>query len=383
MIKLFSYANINLDMRKDLLILAGETIALTLLVWLPHLLSLPNFFGLNFSNGFATIYRNFDGIEYIVIAKSLYQPSQIALLPQSLPDIYYAAHFPGYALAILAFAPLLGFLKSMLFTSVLFTILSVWAFYMLVRDFKLTNYPLWLSSLFLVLPARWLVVHSVGSAEPMFVFFIIMAIYCFMKNQILAAALFGTLAQFTRPPGALLLVALGLYIIWQHRLKLTAYFRYLPLSLMLLTLLGIFYWYGLAYGDFWAYFHTGDNIHLTFPPYQVFDKHQFWVGEIWLEDIIYIFGIGFLGGLLLWKKKLYPMAFFVLTYLVASTMVVHRDIARYTLPVFPFLLVAYENLLTSKEFRIVAAILILGIYLYTQNFLIENVAPIPNLSPFN
>lgn len=370
-------------MRKDLLILVGETILLTLLVWLPHILALPNFFNLNFSNGFATIYRNFDGIEYIVIAKSLYDPALIATLPQSLPDIYYAAHFPGYALAILAFAPVLGFLKSMLFTSVLFTALSACAFYMLVKDFKLTEYPLWLSSLFLLLPARWLVVHSVGSAEPMFIFMVIMAIYCFMKNQIWMAAVFGALAQFTRPPGALLLMALGLYIIWHNRLRLTAYFRYLPLSLMVLTLGAVFYWYGLAYGDFWAYFHTGDNIHLTFPPYQVFDKYQFWVGEIWLEDIIYIFGIGFLGGLLLWKKKLYVMAFFVLTYLVASTMVVHRDIARYTLPVFPFLLIAYENLLTSKEFRIVMIILGLGLYLYAQNFLIANVAPIPNLAPFD
>lgn len=384
---------------KEVGILILVTVFSTLLIWLPHFLNLSSFLGLNFSNGIATIYRNFDGLEYVVIAKTFYKPELIASIPLALPANYYAAHFPGYALAILLFAPITGFLKSMIFTSLLFTLLSVLAFYYLVKDFKLTQNPLFLSLVFLVLPARWVIVRSVGSAEPMFIFFVLMTFYFFLKFEtlqktkfILLASIFGALAQFTRPPGILIFIALSLYIVvkifkvtdknlffkfWQairsyHSLLL------IPLSLML-----VFYWYKIAYQDFFAYFHSGDNIHLTALPFPVFNKNQFWVGDIWLEDIVYVYLLGFLAVSFLIKSKLYSFAAFVITYLIASSFVAHRDISRYALPIFPFALIAYEKVLTSKEFKIILPIILLAIYLYSQNFLIENVAPIPNPSMFD
>ncbi len=375
---------------RDLLWLLFITLALTILMWLPHLLRINNLAGLNFSEGFATIYRNYDGLEYVVISKTFYKPGLLALIPQNTPASYFAAHFPGYSLVILLFAPFLGFLKSMLFSSLLFTVLSTWIFYLLVKQFKLTGHPLLLSSLFLVLPARWLIVHSVGSSEPMFIFFVITTIYSLMRYELVnkwrwiwIASLSGLGAQITRPPGILLLGSIGLYLLWRHRFNLTQYFKFLPLILMPLTLLGMFLWYQYSLNDFWAYFHSGDNIHLVFPPFQIFNKFQFWVGEIWLEDVIYIFILGLLGGLLLFKKNLKLMAFFVLTYLAASMFVTHRDIARYTLPVFPFLLIAFEKVLTMKEFKVVMIIVALAIYLYAQNFILNNTAPIPHLEILN
>jgi hypothetical protein len=384
---------------KDLLIIASSTLLLTFLIWLPFLLKLPSFFNLDFSPGFNLIYRNFDGIEYITIAKSWYDPQIIARLPQSLSANYYAAHFPGYSLLILLFAPFLGFLKSMLFVSVTFTVLAAIAFYFLVRDLKLTDHPLLLSLIFLILPARWVIVHSVGSSEPVFIFLIIMVFYCLLRYESLKSfiylflsALFAMLALLTRPPGAIVLIAIGLYVLWRYFISVkvkdfstnfSQAFRYLIFIIGPLALLGLFYWFSLTYQNFWAYFNSGDNIHLVFPPFQIFNKHQYWVGEIWLEDIIYIFVFGLMGGIYLWKKKLYPLAFFVFTYIIASMFIAHRDISRYVLPIFPFVLIAFEKLLTSKEFRVVLIILGLAIYLYSQNFLIENVAPYPNIELFN
>ena len=373
---------------KDLSILAAIGIAITLLIWLPHLLALPDFWGLSFKEGFSTIYRNFDGLEYVVIAKSFYNPQIIQTLPQLLPASYFASHFPGYAILITFFALVFGYLKSMLFVSLLSTILAVFAFYFLVRDFKLTEHPLFLSILFLILPARWLIVHSVGSSEPTFIFFIILCLYFFMKFEqsqkipnIFLAAIFGLLAQITRPQGILLFAALGLYILIKKRSF--NYLKYFPLALIPVGLVAIFYLFSLSYGDFWAYFHSGDNIHLTFLPFQVFNKVQFWVGSIWLEDIVYMFLLGFLGGVMLLKQKLYPIAFFVITYLAVSTLVAHRDISRYILPIAPFVLIAFEKVLVSREFRIILPIILLAIYLYAQNFLLANTAPIPNLNLFN
>lgn len=383
----------------DISLIIAATLLITFLVWLPHLLSLPNFWGLNFSNGFNTIYRNFDGLEYVIIAKTFYYPNAIAALPQDLPANYFAAHFPGYSLAILLLAPFLGFLKSMLATSLIFTILSIIIFYQLIKEFKLSSQPLFLSLLFLIIPSRWLIVHSVGSSEPMFIFLVLSTIYFLMKYEIsnkyyllAASAISALLAQITRPPGALLLIALFLYIIFQFLKKsretnfAKEFFNYLKYSIFIIAplgLLGIFYWYGLSYNDFWAYFHSGDNIHLTFPPFQVFNKYQAWVGDIWLEDIVLTFTLVSLGGTTLLKKRLYPMAFFVLTYLIASIFVAHRDISRYILPVAPFILIAFEKILTSKEFKIILPLIALATYLYTQNFIIENTAPIPNPFMFN
>ncbi len=384
---------------RDLLIITAATLISVFLIWIPHILKLPNFLGLDFSQGFQTIYRNFDGLEYVFIAKTLYFPNAFAALPQSMPAEYFAAHFPGYSLLMLAVAPIFGYLKSMILVPLLFTTLSAFAFYFLIRDFKLTNHPLLLSIIFLILPARWLIVHSVGSAEPIFIFFTISALYFFMKYEqvmkpsyIYAAAAFGILAQFTRPPGILLFFALSAYILWkiirekgsnivnQIGKNIASYW---PLLLIPGSLLTIFYWYSISYGDFFAYFHSGDNIHLSFPPFQVFNKGQAWVGDIWLEDIIYILILGFLGGLMLIKQKLHPLAFFVLTYLGASTLVAHRDVSRYILPIFPFVLIAFEKVLVSKEFRIVLIIVALAIYLYAQNFILLNTAPYPNTQLFD
>lgn len=373
----------------------------TFLVWLPHLLTLPNFWGLNFANGFNTIYRNFDGLEYIVIAKSFYDPSLIAGIPQNMPAVYYASHFPGFPLLIALFAPILGFLKSMLLVSILFTIGSAIAFYFLIRDHKITFDPLALTLVFLLLPARWVIVHSVGSPEPVFIFFTIMSLYFFLKTvpyplspsrYIWLSAAFAAIAQLVRPPGILLFIALGIYVHWNFakqikhigfRKAFLNHLRFYPFLLVPMALLLIFYWFSLTYNDFFAFFHSGDNIHLSFPPFQIFNISQYWVGSIWLEDVIYIFILGLLAGLLLIKQKLMPLAFFVLTYLFAAFFVAHRDISRYTLPIVPFAIIAFEKVLVSREFKIVLGILAIAIYLYSQNFILQNTAPIPDLSIYN
>ena len=384
---------------KDLSIIVLFVLISTFSIWLPHMLALPNFLGLNFSNGFNTIYRNFDGLEYVIIAKTSYSPKALKLIPQSLPEEYYASHFPGYAAMIGLFAPVLGYLKSMLFVSVLLTIASAIAFYFLVKDFQLSKQPLFLTLVFLILPARWLIVRNVGSAEPMFAFFTILTFYFLLKADgerlktsfLWFSAISASVAQFTRPPGVLITLAILIFVLWQtflrskHSIKkaLAYFFSFYPFTLALLTLLAVFYVFHLSFNDFWAYFHSGDNIHLALPPFQVFNINQYWVGTIWLEDVIYVFILGLLAGLLLLKDRLIPLGIFILTYLVASFFVAHRDISRYILPIAPFVIIAFEKVLTSKEFKIVLAVLLLAFYLYSQNFILQNTAPIPNPFLFN
>ena len=87
--------------------------------------------------------------------------------------------------------------------------------------------------------------------------------------------------------------------------------------------------------------------------------------------------------MLLKNQTLRPLGIYVLTYVTASIFIAHRDISRYVLPIVPFVLIAFEKVITTKEFKIVLAIMLLGIYLYSQNFLLQNTAPFPNLEYYN
>lgn len=377
----------NKTIRDCLLITIASTI-LTIAIWIPHFFSLKNFYGLDFSKGMSSIYQNYDGLEYIIIAKSYYSPGELAKVPQEKPPEYYPSHFPGYSFFISLFAPIFGYLKSMLLVTQIFTVLSILAFYFLVKDFKLTSNPLVLSLIFIVLPARWIIVHSVGSSEPTFIFFTILAVYFFLKFQqsqnlinMILPSLFASAALLTRPPGTLLPLAFGLFALYSGWKNTKTYINYLPLGLTVLTLGGIFYLFQVQLNDFWAYFHSGDNIHLTFPPFQVFNISQYWVGDFWLEDIIYIFILGFLAAFYLLKNKVtQPIGFYVLIFMLAGVSIAHRDISRYLLPISPFVLIAFEKVLVSKEFRIIALILLVGFYMYSQNYILNNTAPVSDLT---
>ncbi len=200
---------------RDLGIITFLVLLFTFLVWAPYLLHVSSFWGLNFpKTGLETIIKNYDGPNYIVVAKSFYNPDLIkANFSGFLPPTYYAAHFPAYPFLIWLLAPVFGWLHSLLAAPVLTTILAGMMFYFLVEDFKLTTSPLWLTILFLVLPGRWLVVHSIGSPEPLFIFTILAAFYFLRKKRFWLVALFGILAQLTKSPGILLFLALIIYLL--------------------------------------------------------------------------------------------------------------------------------------------------------------------------
>jgi len=337
-----------------------------------------------------TVWQNFDGLNYIAVAKSWYNPATLAkkFSILGLAPIYFAAHFPLYPFFIWVFALVFGFLNSMLFTTVLFTILATWMFYLLVRDFKLTSNPLWLSFVFLVLPARWVVVRTVGAPEPLFIFLILATFYLNRKNWHFLAGLATAAAVLARSPGAILWLAVILSIfgpwIKSSIRKPILVFPWKGLTQILapIAVFGLFFLYKIQYGDFFAYFHSGDNIHLFWPPWSIFNKNQFWVGTFWLEHVIFIYLLVAAGAVLLFKKKLYDMAIFVFLYLLASFFVAHLDITRYLIPTYAFVIIAMENWLVSREFKIVLLILLIPIYLFAQNFILGNTAPIADFSPF-
>lgn len=148
-----------------------------------------------------------------------------------------------------------------------------------------------------------------------------------------------------------------------------------------LGLLGVFGLFGLQYKDFWAYFHSGDNIHLV-APFSAFNYQKTWVGTAWMEEVIFYFFLYALTILTLWRSSRRSFFYFSLVFFIATVFVQHRDISRYSLPLWPLACIAFERFLTSKKFAVVFVVLLPAIYLYAMNFLLYNGMPVSNWRPF-
>lgn len=378
---------------KVFLLIAAISLIPTLFIWTPFFFRLESFWGIPLSkNGMETVVANYDGPLYMVVAKTLYKPGLVGNFSFLLPAEYYAAHFPLYPLLIRLFSFIFGLPYSMLFVTVVSAFLATYFFYSLVRDFVDKENALWMSLVFSLFPARWLIVRSVGSAEPLFLAMIIASVYYFRKNKIFIAGLFGLFAQLTKSPGILLFIAYAFALFVpdfktmataaSQKINFTKIIqKYLAITLIPLGLLLVFLIYKFQFNDFFAYFHSGDNIHLFFPPFQIFNYAASWVGTFWLEEIIFVYLFGLIGLSNLIKKGETTLAWVVGVFFVSILFVSHRDLIRYSLPIVPFLFVAFADTINKKEFKIIFLILIIPIYLFSLAYISQNVMPVSDWTP--
>lgn len=367
------------------LYLAVAVVLFSFFIWLPFFLkiNIPGW-GIDFSSGTQTLWQNFDGPNYLIVAKTWYNQNAIRYQFSSpLPVEYYPAHFPLYPAIISIFDPFLKGPTAMLLATLLGSVLCFLMLYKYLREFKISKNPLWLCLVFLVLPARWVAIRSVGSPEPWFLLFIISSIYYFRKEKYWVAGLFGVLAQLTKSPAIILLGSYGVFALVESINFKKIQFKYLPLLIQVVAIFALFWFFQKRTGDFWAYFNSGDNIHLFWPPFSVFSPiGKNWVGSFWLEDVIWtwlIFGVGIMK---LFKKKMKVEAYFSGLFFLSTLFVAHRDISRYIIPVAPFVLIGWDKLIQKREFKIVLGILVIPIILFSWNFLMNNMAPISDWAPY-
>lgn len=357
----------------------------TFIVWLPFIAktNLPGW-GMNFSEGTKTLWQNYDGANYLIIAKTWYNKIDIvSKFSNPLPAEYYPAHFPLYPAIISVFDYFFKGPTAMLLATLLGSVLAFLMFYQYVSEFKLSKNAFFLTLALMILPARWLAVRTIGSPEPWFMFFVLGSLYYYKKEKYLLAGLLGSLAQLTKSPGIILLGSYGVMALWESLKNKKIQWKYLLLLIQGLVILGLFWFYQLRTGDFWAYFNSGDNIHLFWPPFSIFaPQGQYWVGNYWLEDVIWTWLIFGLGILKLKKKKLEVESIFAGLFFISTLFVAHRDISRYILPVAPLALIGWDKTIQKKEFKIIAAVLVIPILLFTWNFLLNNTAPIADWAPY-
>ena len=372
-----------LKIHSNLFLLIIITFLSSALIWLAFYKNIPQKLGFP-QTSLETVFANYDGPNYMVIAKCGYDKDCIAQnfsLP--LPLEYYPAHLPGFPLLIKYFNLYVNTPKAMLlatlFGSLLFT-LSSYYFYKLFFKAKTA---FWLALLSIFFPARLFVLRLVGAPETWFLSFILLSLIFFKKKNFWLSAVFAVFAQLLKSPGILLFGAYFAVALFDYLKTKKLNINYLIYLFIPLSALVIFYYYYLATGDFLAYFHSGDNFHLTPFPYQVFVSTRSWINTIWLEDVIYIFALVFLALKSLWRKfKVDVLFIFPLIFTLATVLVAHRDISRYIAPVYPFVFLAFGKKIASSKIRPLFFLLIPAVILYAINFIVGNTAPITTWAPY-
>ncbi len=354
--------------RPGLKTLLGVAILSTLAIWV--VLGMPK------------IYQNYDGPFYLVVAKAWYNKDLIRhSFSFALPLEYYPAHFPLYPMLIDLFAlAFLNHLQAMVAVNLIISAAGAAVIYKTAEKMRWES-PFWTGLAWLFWWPRMWAVRSVGSPESLFVTAIVLSLYFFGKRKYWLAGLAGSAAMLTKSPGILLLAAFGMWLVVNY-IKTKKWDKDIwPVALIGLTALGLFYFFYLKTGDFMAYFHTGDNIHLQILPFRVFDSSQLWVGSFWLEDIIWIYLIAGIGVYRALKKNLVWGGFGLIFYLTLL-FVSHRDISRYSLPLVPVVLLGFSDLLARKEVKWALALAIIPLFFYTLNFVNNNTLTIANWAPF-
>lgn len=354
----------------------------SLIVWLPFIQQL-SVLGLHIpSSNTGLLYRNYDGLLYVIAAKTWYLPAAIDSLhlEGGLKSEYFPAHLPLYPVVILGFAYFIGFVKSMMLSSVITTVALGWFFYYFVQKLKLSEKPLLLTLVFLMLP-RFLVVRSVGSPESLFMLLILISIFFFEKKNYLVAGIAGGLATMTKLPGALLFPAFSIITVVQMVATKKFESRWLWLGLIPAGLLTVCLIYQQQTGDFFAYWHTGYVVPMPYP-YSAFNATAKWVGTHWLEDVLLYFALYALTLVYAYKHKVRSLFYFVLVFFVGLIFVQHRDISRYALPLWPICCIVFERFLTSKKSVVAFIIILPAIYLYVWTFIQGNAMPVGNWAPF-
>ena len=349
-----------------------------LLFWAPFKLKIPNLLGVAFEGaGMERIISNFDGLNFLIVAKTNYDP---VLIDQNYQDVlsgrrslYFSAHYPGLPILIKAFDTVMSGPNAVLFailtSNILLALGLFWFFDWYTKDSKMA---MWLSLFSLFLPGRMLAIRGVGSNEMLFIFFVLGSLLFHERGKSWMAALMGSFAVLTRSPGILLFGAYGIHYALLNTTLTKKIKLLLPYLLIPLSLIGLWIYYGITFGSFWAYFQVGGNINLYYP-FAVFASNMPWVGDIWTEDIIYLtmFMVG--GTYLYIKRKGWgAISLFAIIYTVFTLSVAHRDIARYSLPLAPIMIAGWSEIVPTKLGKWIGYVLLIPVFLYSWQFVLAN-----------
>ncbi len=369
---------------KELGLILAISILPIFIVYLPFILKIKHFYFLDLhESGVLQLVRNFDGPQFLVVAKSFYDKNIIVkLLFNAVDDKYYAAHFPLFPLFIRSVTPFFGWFYSGLVVNLFFGFLANLMFFHLAK--KYTKSPFFLTFLFTVFPARFWIIRSIISPETMMIFFIMLSFWFWDKKQYLNSSVSGALAVLTKFQSLFLFPAYCATIIesWYKDKKIPKPIMMsvllIPFSYILLSVLFL-----IKFNDFNAFFHaeSHNNLYIYFP-FSQFNSNNSWIGTGWLEDVVFYLVALITLTITLYYRKERVWFYFSLFYTLFLILLPHRDISRYSFQLLPIFLLTFEQFLTSKPFKYGLILSLPALYFYTLNFIMTNQAGVADWNHF-
>jgi hypothetical protein len=313
------------ERRHSALVAAALAVAVLLLVWLPFL-SRPDL-----------LTRHFDGPNFMVVAKTLYVPTEVNPSPGYVSTpLFWAWYLPVYPLTIRLLSPIGGYPIAMLLSTALYSVLSAVAFAAYLRRTSPEVLPIAGTLALLLLPARALLYRSIGANEGAMTLFVVLAVLAFHREREGEAFAWASLSAVTRVSGIVVIGVLFLAVLAKRRPK--AAFAGAALALVPLGLLSL--WHGRVLGDPLAYFHVHRTAKILPVPFaaviELLDREQ-WV-EADLLTVVYLF-FG-LSAVRLWSRGLRVESGLIVAHLAFFSFVREVDQLRYLLAVAPFAVVA-------------------------------------------
>lgn len=350
----------------------ARDLSLITIIFLLASIVLYGYFSWFTKGGMETVYRNWDGPAYVVVAKSFYNPKIIAEV-NNLPYIerasYFSQEFPLYPVFIRMFS-FLGYDQSMIFVSQLFSLLFVFAVYLLVKKIEPGANALVIGLLLIFYVPRWFVVSHVGSSEPVFMFLITLFWLLYQDKRVFLSSLALGLAQLARLPGAFFFFGVVSYGL----LRRVAIQKLLPFMVVPAFLVGLFLVYQMKLGNFWAAIDEYSAHAVTqWPPFQNFTSPEGYY-DIWKEGVLLIHIFYAIAIAIVFQKKLYFLAFTSLPYYLYLFFVHHSDMSRYLLPLLPLIAIAFAPALSKKSVYIPLFLFIPLVYLIAISYISYNVA---------
>jgi len=318
----------------------------SVLVWLPYW------------SRMGTVYRFWDGPNYLFVAKSLYAlDTGNPLLAYVYDPKYYLVHLPVYPLLVRLFS-FIGWQRALLVVSVGMAAAAAILFYRLARDVWRLPSPGWLAFVFLFLPPRWVLYRSVGASESTYLALLLASLFLFEKGRTGRAALLGGLATLTRIPGLMLAPAYLVILAQKKR------WREVPWLLLVgLPLAGYFAFCALKTGSFFEYFAIHSDKTATLVPF-AFVSHFFKQGLYHQVEFYILLGLVYAVGVGRIRDLEVPFAYSFFEILLLIFMAT-EEWSRYFLVIAPTALIAgYRDILVSKAFRWVFPVAILMSFVY-------------------
>jgi len=340
--------------------------------------------------GLAAVHRAWDGPPYVVVAKSLYDPSSEVWEHYGkkfgLDEFSARSHatiLAVYPLTIRALSPVFGYFNGMLVATIVFSSLCVVVVYRIFVEFRMVADPFWSSLAFVFFPARWLIYHSIGATEPPFLLFILCSFYFYRKRRFALVALFGALAAVTRIYGVLLFVAYLAAEIDRARRGASGEdatvrgpdaalgTRSLWLLVIPAALALHFAFFAARLGDFWAYFRVNAEQMSPIPFLGIFrnafsDPPTAYGSALLLAAVFY-------GLVWQWREGHRDIVFLSLAFVVPNLFTLLADLSRFLVPVYPFLLFApFDALWRRREAKWAFALALPVTYAYAWASLRSN-----------